>query len=139
MSTGGVVIAGIDMTQIPEELIARTRQGDPVAAAALADLAERQLLVAPAPTRPQRGGEPAWRTELRAQRDSALRELAQLVGADLSLEQCAAWLIRRITTYRPLPSDASGSVERRALNRVATSGLRVPGKRQLRRILVEKI
>jgi hypothetical protein len=73
--------------------------------------------------------------EKRVRRDAALRDLAQLIGADLSLEQRAAEIIVRARRYRPAPSDEQGGAERRALHRIMETGLAVPGRRQLRRIL----
>jgi hypothetical protein len=118
------------------ELIARTRGGDPAAASALADLVETRLVELEARaqgSQRHRGGEPAWRARQRIERDSALRDLAQLLGADLSLDQQAALLISKITRYCPMPEESIA--ERRAVQRVVEAGLRTPGRRQLRRIL----
>jgi hypothetical protein len=103
---------------------------DPAAAARLADL------VAEAIRRP--GGRAAFKVVqagLHADRDQALAELGALVGADLSLSRRAEIVIGKIDRYRPLPVDAMGSAERRVLNRIAATGLPIPGKRQLRKIL----
>jgi hypothetical protein len=81
----------------------------------------------------RRGGDP--RPDLRHERDSAIRDLACAIGADLSLEQQADAVISRATRYRPMPGDAEGTGERRALHRIHASGLPVPKQRQARRIL----
>jgi hypothetical protein len=101
------------MTEIAN-LIARTRQRDPEPAIALADLVEATL-IPPQKTggalraRRSRGGDS--KGEERAKRNDALRDLAQLIGADLSLEQRAQEIIRKTGRYRPAPSDESGSAE----------------------------
>jgi hypothetical protein len=87
--------------------------------------------------RRRRGGDPS--ADLRAQRDGALRDFAALVGADLNLEQRAAAVISRADRYRPAPGDECGAPERRALQRLASIGLPLPGKRQLRRILGSEV
>jgi hypothetical protein len=74
--------------------------------------------------------------EKRIRRDAALRDLAQLIGVDLSLEQRATEILAKASRYRPAPSDdQTSSAERRALHRIMETGLAVPGRRQLRRIL----
>lgn len=116
-------------------LIERVRAaGDMAAALELAALIEATLVRAPR----RRGGEPRWRAEARAKRDDALRDLAQLIGADLSLEQRATELSRRIGRYRAVPTDADGSAMRQVLHRIAKTGVPVPRLRQLKRILREK-
>jgi hypothetical protein len=117
------------------DLIARARQHDPDAVLALADLVEASLgHLGHALPRRRRGGDPM--EEKRVRRDAALRDLARLISADLSLEQRAAEIIVRARRYRPAPSDdQASSAERRVLHRIAETGLPVPGRRQLRRIL----
>lgn len=94
--------------------------------------AARRRLAAPVKRR-SRGGDP-W-PEMRARRDEALRDLALLIAADLSLEQRAARVVDKAKRYCPTPADHSGNAERQALARIAGAGLPVPGPRQLRRIL----
>ena len=81
----------------------------------------------------RRGGDP--KAAERAERDAALRNLAQLLTADLSLEARAARVISKVSRYRPAPGDETGAAERKALRRIADTGLPTPGTRQLRRIL----
>jgi len=122
-------------------LIARVREAGDPDAAQLAAIVE-QVLATPdkrvgAAFRVRRkGGEPRRRTERREARDCAIRDLAQTIGSDLSLEERAQEIIQRASRYRPAPCDASGSAERRALRQIAETGLPVPGERQLKRILI---
>lgn len=82
---------------------------------------------------PRRGGDRL--PDRRRRRNEGLRDLAALLGADLSLEQRAAEVIAKAGRYRPAQLDASGSTERQALRRISDAGLPLPGRRQLRRIL----
>jgi hypothetical protein len=128
------------MTDDIGELIIRARQHDPDAAVALADLVEGALAdpgrrVSAAFKIRHKGGEAKSRADRRGLRDEALRELAELTGADLLLEQQAQEILRKTRRYRSAPADPTGSTERRALHRIAASGLPVPGLRQLKRIL----
>jgi delta 1-pyrroline-5-carboxylate dehydrogenase len=127
-------------------LIERARERDPVAAAELAEIVERaiehpeQRVGAALGLRRRKGGEPAWRAARRTERDGALRELAQLIGTDLSLEECADMIVRKATRYLAAPhcpADGDGA-ERGVLARIAGTGLPVPGLRHLKRILAEK-
>jgi hypothetical protein len=121
-------------------LIERIRDGDTDAALELADVVEaatrtpdRRVGAALMPK--SRGGEPRWRAQQRSIRDDGFRDLAELVGTDLSLEQRAQEVIRKVTRYRPTPTDQSGSPERRVLHQIAETGLPVPSLRHLKRIL----
>ena len=95
--------------------------------------AHQHLARASNPSSPQRGGD--HRADKRTERDEALCELAWLAGADLSVDRLADAVISKANRYRPAPSDPNGSAERRALHRLSATGLSVPGKRHLRRIL----
>ena len=72
----------------------------------------------------KRGGD--RRAQERGWRDNGMCDLAQLLGADLSLERKAQLIITKSCHYRPSPSDADGSPERQALYRIATSGMALP-------------
>jgi hypothetical protein len=58
------------------------------------------------------GGEPLWRRRLRHERDTPLRALAGLLGADLPLERQARLIIERARRYRPRDGDAAAVVLR---------------------------
>ena len=75
----------------------------------------------------------------RAQRNSGMRDIAQLLGAELSLERKAQLVIAKSHRYQPSPSDLNGSPERQALHRIASSGVPVPSsKKQVKRIIAKK-
>jgi hypothetical protein len=77
------------------ELIARARAWDPEAGIALAALVEAQLLPTPPhAARRQRGGDP--KAECRSARNEAVRALGSLLSADLSLEQQARAIARKV-------------------------------------------
>jgi hypothetical protein len=88
------------------------------------------------PQQRRRGGD-ALRDQ-RKRRNEALCDLGRLVGAELSLEQQAARIVAKAVRYRPAPDDRCGGAERQALLRLATSGLPLPGRRQVRRILAKQ-
>jgi hypothetical protein len=71
----------------------------------------------------------------RTARNLAIREYAELLGSDLSLEGKAKTIIAKHARYSPMPGDASRGGERQVLARIAATELPVPGPRQLRRIL----
>ena len=141
------------------ELLERAREGDPGAAVALADFVEnaladpvrtafrigrraaalncterRSIRDAPA-NAPRRGGD--RRARLRAERDAGLRELASLLGANLSLTRRAEEIVARMTRYQLHPNDQDCGT-RQTLHRLAKTGLAIPGSRQVRRILAER-
>lgn len=85
----------------------------------------------------KRGGD--HKAAARAQRNSGMRDVAQLLGVELSLERQAQLVITKTLRYQPSPSDANGSPERQALHRIASSGVPVPGsKKQVKRIIAKK-
>lgn len=127
------------------ELIARARQRDPEAAAALAALVEDVIAnpgrrVGAAFRLSARGGEPGWRVRRRAKRDNALRALAQLY-ADLPLEQQARLLIQKAERFlatgwlREQRRQDGASKERLLLRQIGESGLPIPQLRQMKNIL----
>jgi hypothetical protein len=83
--------------------------------------------------RRQRAGDPFARR--RAERDDGLRELALLLGGSRSFTRRAREVAAKVRRYRPHPRDHDGSTERRVLHRLSQTGMRMPGLRQLRRIL----
>jgi hypothetical protein len=72
----------------------------------------------------------------RTARNLAIREYAELLGGELSLETKAREIIARAARYRPVSGDESRGGERQVLARIAATELPVPGPRQLRRILL---
>jgi hypothetical protein len=58
-----------------------------------------------------------------------------LLGGGLSLRRKAQQVAAKVCRYRPHPRDREGSTERRALRKIAETGVPMPGLRQLRRIL----
>jgi hypothetical protein len=121
-------------------LIARVRNGDPVAASALADLVECDLFRAgfgvtsgtEAPSR-RRGGDKLAGT--RAVRNEGIRDFAALLGSDLLLEQRAQQVIREFARFRPNATDENRGPKRQALRRIIDTGLPIPGLRQVKRII----
>jgi len=81
----------------------------------------------------RRGGEQPHRTVIRRGRDRAIKALTP--GEGLPLEEQARIVTQKLGRYRPDPKDAQSNGERRLLWEIAQSGLRLPGKRQLNRIL----
>ena len=106
----------------------RARQRDPEAVEALVDLIEARLLRAA--SRP-RGGD--QRAAERAQRDTALRQLAALIGADMPRERLARDLVGRLARFRPMPTETA--LDRALMREIVASGLPVPGPDRLARIL----
>lgn len=96
----------------------------------------RRLVDASSKTPRRRGGDP--RPDKRARRDEALRDLARLIGADLSLQQQAVAVIRKAARYQATAADAHGTGERQALHRIAGAGLPIPQERHVRRILAKQ-
>jgi hypothetical protein len=122
-----------------KELLAVHRRFDELAAEIAA--LKARLVAVEAPK--ARGGDPraaargarAVRDDARAVRDEALQQLAGLLGGDLSLAAQAREIRRKATRYRPALGDESGKPERRALHRLAETGLGVPGRKQVERII----
>jgi hypothetical protein len=128
-----------------DELIARARQRDPEAAAALVALVEDVIAnpgrrVGAAFRLKARGSEPGWRVRRRAKRDNALRALA-LLYADLPLEQQARLLMQKAARFLAAgwPHDQrrqdGASKERSLLRQIGESGLPIPQLRQMKKIL----
>lgn len=122
------------------KLVDRARGHDPEAVDELVHrvqmaVAEPDRSVAVAFGLRRRGGEQPQRTAARKGRDRAIRALAP--GGDLPLEHQARIVAQKLARYLPDPRDAQSQSERRLLWEAKQSGLRDPGKRQLRRILGE--
>jgi hypothetical protein len=93
---------------------------------------------------PPPGGEPWWRTEARARRDTALRQLAEECSPDLSISEQAAqiaeWSLRysatawRFDQHRDAPPDSYRGTPRWWLWHALKDG-KVPGPEMVRKIL----
>ena len=129
----GSLRLGLSVIADVAELIARTRQRDPDAAVALADLVEAQFLPSTDGVRRRRGGDP--KAARRTERNEAVRALGALLSTELSLERQAREIIRKLRRYRPAVGDENRDGERGVLHQLANSGLPLPGTRQLKRIL----
>jgi hypothetical protein len=121
-------------------LIARARQRDPEAAAALADLvagavATPDQRVSAAFRLKRRGGDP--RAEQRRRRDEAICALARLSGNGRPIEQQARDIAQRLDRYRPMPVETTP--ERRLMKEIEDLGLPPIGQRRISKILREEI
>jgi hypothetical protein len=127
------------MTTDIAELIERVRQRNPDAATELAAVVERATAnpdrrVGAAFKLRRRGGEPQQRAMRRAERDDALRALACLIGAELSVERLVHAIHRKVHRHISAGAAEVSGAERNLLDRIAANSP-VPGVRQLRRIL----
>lgn len=131
------------------ELLAQVRAGA-AAAFELADRIERaaatpDLRVATALGIKRRGGEPGWRAERRAERDAAIRLLAEHSFPGMSAPQRAKALITKINRYlaNGWPHDRErGAIpgvdpECDLLRQIAEADLAMPRPRQMIGILAE--
>jgi hypothetical protein len=112
------------------DLLARARQRDPEAAAALADLVE--VAVATPGRRigsvfrtKRRGGDP--RAKQRQRRDEAICALHKLTGEGQRVEPWAREWAQRISRFQPLPVETDPA--RRLMQAVKDSGLPIGPKR----------
>jgi hypothetical protein len=125
-----------------DELLARARQHDPEVAFALAELIEGAIAV---PDRrisaafrlKRRGGVSEHRATLISERDQALRALARLLYDDLPPAERARSILCKARRYFAAThsADDGNCPERALLQRIARTGIPLPGMRHLRRIL----